>query len=200
MAGKNGIIAVNSKKILFLCILSYSCAAFSVAQDSSVPINKIDFEIGGIKLGDTLTESFSKQHCQYSLKDNEEVECKRIINFHSIKLSILYFFYDEKLLAISIKYPSSNYNDLIKIYTKKFSQSPHNEKAEPIFLREGDSHVNMKTSWNTTSGKFVIEKYGNSFQKGIAYLSSEDYGKYKTKKKEEINPGVMRKLFGDIFD
>ncbi len=189
-----------SKKLFYSCMLIFFCNASSAVTDPSNSIDPIVFDIDGVKIGDTLPDNFFNQYCHHAIKGNKEVECKKTIELNNIKLSILYFVYNEKLLAISINYPSSEYTALINTYTQIFSEKPHNKKEEPVLLSTGIEYTNKKTSWNTMSGEFVIEKYGTSFQKGIAYILSNEYEEYKAIKKEEINPGVMRKLFGDIFN
>jgi hypothetical protein len=189
-----------SKIILIATItLFFSGIAFSAVPDSAVPVKQIEFDIDGLMLGDELTETFFNQYCPSRSKGKNSIECKRSLKLNGIKLSVLYFFHDHRLLAISISYLSSEYRALIKTYKRKFSQSPSNVE-EPILLSTGVEYTNIKSSWSTTSGEFVIEKYGNNFKKGIAYLLSDKYEKYKEKKKEEMSPGFIKKIFGDIIN
>jgi hypothetical protein len=193
---------LSRKKVILLGILLFSCSAYSAARDSIVSSRQVNFDIDGVKLGDKLKESFFSQYCPSMQSDSDEIECRNIIEMDGVKLSIVYFFYESRLLAITIKYPSQRYADLIKTYTTKFSQSPHNNQEESILLSTGIEYKNEKSSWNTISGKFVVEKYGSSLQKGVAYLFSREYERYKIKKVEEIkrsDQSFIRKIFGDIF-
>ncbi len=176
--------------------LFFSGPVFSAVADSS---RQKEFDINGMKIGDKLTEEFFAQHCPSKSKDSKVVECKQKTELSGVQLSILYFFYDARLLAISMAYPSSHYKTLKKTYTKKFSTSPFS-KNEPILVGNSVEFTNKKSSWNTISGKFVIEKYGTGFTKGIAYLKSDEYERYVVKKKEDVSPGIFKKIFGDIFD
>jgi len=189
------------RKILLIAIaaLLFSESAFSVTEGSEASFKQVEFDINGNKVGDKLTKEFFNQYCPSESKDKEYIECKETIELNGVKLSILYFFYDTKLLAISMSYPSSQYDLLINTYTKKFSTSAFS-KDEPILVANSVEFTNKKSSWNTISGKFVIEKYGTGFTKGIAYLKSDGYEQYVVKKKEEIEPGIIEKIFGDIFD
>ncbi len=191
---------VNKKLILIGALLFYSCASFSVAQDSSILDKQPDFDINGMKLGDKLTVAFFNKHCSSANIDNAEIECKQKIKLNGIKLSILYFFHNGKLIALSFNYPSSKYSDLIDVYTKKFELSPHSNTEEPILLSTGAKYTNKKVSWNTASGEFVIQQYWNNLKKGSAHLSSTEYDKYKLSKSEKFNEGIIEKIFGDIFD
>jgi hypothetical protein len=190
-------------KVILLAILLFSCSAYSTAQDSIVSSRQVKFDIDGVKLGDKLKESFFSKYCPSIPSDSDEIECKNNIELDGIKLSIVYFFYKSRLLAVTINYPSLKYDNLIKTYTTKFSQSPHNNQEESILLSTGVEYKNEKSSWNTISGKFVIEKYGNSLQKGVAYLFSREYERYKIKKTEEIqrsDQSFLKIIFGNIFD
>lgn len=190
-----------SKKIILTSILFYSCVSFS-GEPGSASLNKqLEFDINSMKIGDKLTEEFFNKYCPPLSKDNAEIECKQNFKLNEIKLSIRYFFYNAKLITISFVYPSSKYNDLIKTYTEKFSESPHNTKEESVLLSTGVEYTNQKASWNTISGEFVIEKYWNNFKKGYAHLLSTEYEKYKIKKSEgNNNEGIFKKIFGDILD
>jgi hypothetical protein len=191
---------VISKKIILVVFLFYSCTAFSGTPDSSTLDKPLKFDLNGVKPGDKLTEEFFNKHCPSRLKGSSEIECKQRLELNGIKISILYFFYDEKLLAISFNYPSLQYDDLIRTYTRKFSRPPHNKKEDPILLSTGVKYTNKKASWNTASGEFVIEQYWNGFNKGSAHLLSLEYEKYKIRKSKESTEGVIEKIFGDIFD
>jgi hypothetical protein len=189
-----------NKLILVLAVtLFLSGNAFSAVTYSSTSFKQVEFDINGIKIGDELTEKFFNKYCFSELKDSDSIECKQRIKFNDVTLSVLYFFYDAKLLAISITYPSSQYKTLVDSYKKKFTISPF-KQSEPILVSTDEKYINEKSSWNTTSGEFVVERYGNSLKKGIAYLMSDEYEKYVIKKKEEINPGIFRKIFGNILD
>ncbi len=179
--------------------LFYSCAVFSGVPDSSTIVKQLEFDINGMKLDDKLTTEFFNKYCPSREKGNSEIECKQSLKLKGVKLSILYFFYDAKLLAISFYYPSSKYSDLIEIYTRKFSQLPEN-KEEPILLSTGVKYTNKKASWNTTSGEFVIEQYWNSFKKGSAHLLSAEYEKYKIKKSKIDEESILEQIFGDIIN
>jgi hypothetical protein len=185
------------KKIISIGAVLFLFSPFSMASDAA---EQIKFDINGIELGDKLSEVFFNKYCPSKYKGKSEIECKQKISLDGINLSIIYFYYDAKLLAISIDYPSFQYGDLIKTYTRKFNKSPHNNKQEAILISTGEEYTNKQSSWKTMSGEFVIEKYGNNFKRGIAYLSSFDYEEYKIKKNEAINPEFLDKLFGDIFN
>ncbi|MBL1142697.1 MAG: hypothetical protein HND53_11760 [Proteobacteria bacterium] len=181
--------------------LLYSSASYSGVHDLPNVIDNLpDFEFNNMKLGDNLSTVFFDKYCPAALKDSAEIECKQKTELSGINLSILYFFYNKKLLAISFNFPSSNYNDLIDIYTEKFSQSPHSNSEEPLLLNTETKYINEKSSWNTTSGEFVIAKYWNNVKKGSAHIMSNDYEKYKVDKREKLNEGIFKRIYRAIFD
>jgi len=184
------------KKIISIGAALFLFSPFSMASDAA---EQIKFDINGVELGDKLSEVFFNKYCPPKYKGKSEIECKQNISLDGINLSIIYFYYDAKLLAISIDYPSSQYGNLIKTYTRKFDKSPHDNKQEAILISTGEEYTNELSSWKTMSGEFVIEKYGNNFKRGTAYLLSYAYEDYKIKKSEAIDSGFLDKLFGDIF-
>lgn len=190
------IVMLNNKLIFMAMVILFFTG--TVFAENPEAIKQVEFDLDGMKPGDRLTKEFLNKYCPSRLRDNETVECRQSLNLDGIDLSILYFFSNARLLAISINYPSSEYKSLIETYTRKFSQSP-SSKEEPILLSTGVEYTNIKSSWNTTSGEFVVEKYGTNFNKGVAYLLSDGYENYKIKKAEEVKSGVMKKLFGDIY-
>ena len=170
---------------------------------SSVNVNakeEVEFDINGVRVGDKLNEEFEKRHCLEKQKIKKEVECKNKTRVNGVDVTARYFFYDSSLLTISLIYDSRFYNELVKSYSNKFSRRPHENIKEVIYHGEGERHTNKKVLWRTHSGNFAIEKYWNNFTKGYAYLESPEYIKYKQRKKDEVNGGIMKKIFGDFFN
>jgi hypothetical protein len=189
---------IIKKVLLITTLLFYSCFSYSV-EEEPVVTSPLIFEINEMKIGDVLTEEFFAKNCPASLKDSAEIECKQKIKLDEISLSVLYFFYDKKLLAISFNFSSTNYNELIAIYTKRFQRSPQlSEKL--IVLNTGDEHINESAKWNMNAGEFVIEKYWNNLKKGSAQLVSSDYLKYKGDKSEVEEESFFKKVFRNMFD
>ena len=190
---------LTSKNIMLFSLLLYSCASHSLAKNSTSVV-KPDFDINGVRLGDELSESFFKKHCPVKLKDSEEIECKKRVELDGIKLSIVYFFYKEKLLGLMVNYPSSNYNDLVNVYTKIFSQPPHSNISEKLLLNTDDQYINEKVSWDTTSGEFEISKYWNNLKTGAAIIVSSDYENYKAEKTGLLQEGFFKRMYRIYFE
>jgi hypothetical protein len=162
-------------------------------------IENIEFNIGGLTIGDKLTGEFSDKYCPKRNKEKKEIECKRVLDIDRIKINVLYLFYESSLVAVSFSYDAQLYRDLVKAYSKKLSHNPHESIEEPINLRTGVEYTNKKKLWHTASGDFFIENYGNNFTRGHAHIHSHEYFKYRSDKKDQINEGEIKKLLGKIF-
>ena len=92
------------------------------------------------------------------------------------------------------------YPKLVKAYSKKLSYSTYETIEDPIILGNGSEYTNKKSLWKTSSGDFVIEKYGSNLNLGYARLNSEDYKKYINRKKRERNGSKIENIFKGIFD
>ena len=180
-------------KCLFLVLWVFFTVNVSAKEE-------IDFNVDGLRVGDKLNEEFEKSYCLKKRKIKKEIECKKKIKINEIDVMARYFFYDSSLVTISLIYDARFYNDLVKSYANKFSRRPHENIREEIYLDENEKYTNEKVLWKTHSGDFAIEKYWNNFTKGYAYLESPEYLKYRKRKENEINGGIMKKVFGDFFN
>lgn len=167
------------KILCFLPALFFASGAYAIEQ--------VKFDINGLNVGDKLTGEFSSQYCPERTKGKKEIECRRKLTIDGVRVSALYFFLDSSLVTISLSYKSEQYNDLVKAYSKKFSKSPDKRSEESIVLSTGKKYTNKKVLWDTVSGNFIIEKYGNNFIRGYAHLDSHEYIKYMAEKKSALS-------------
>ena len=179
------------KSLFFLFI-------FFFAADVNA-IEKIEFDINGLKIGDKLTDEFFNNYCSKKNRGKKEIECKQKLKIDEIPVTAIYFYYDFSLISVLLTYNSDLYDDLVKAYKIKFRHFPDKNIEEPINLRTGVQYTNQKVLWVTTSGDFIIEKYSNSFHDGNAYLKSNEYVKYLEKKKNDSNDGILKRIFSKIF-
>lgn len=188
------------RKLIFISVISlfYPCASCYAYAESLDSLKKSDFDINGLRIGDELSEKFLNKYCPFR-HDDKTIECKQNVILGGVKLSVLYFFHDEKLLSISFEYPSSEYHSLVNNFKRKLSKLPSRE-VETISTGTGDKYMNNISSWDTNDGMFVIKKYGTSLTKGVAYLKSDRYEDYLNDKKKDYTPGYFKKIFGNIFD
>ncbi|MEQ1837543.1 MAG: hypothetical protein ABL858_04265 [Candidatus Nitrotoga sp.] len=161
---------------------------------SAVAGEMIAFDMGGMRIGDKLTEEFVYSHCPAKDKGKAERLCHKSITMEGGDVFVMYYFDDFKLIGVSLSYESSIFGDIVAAYANKFGQLPHEEKEEPVTTKAGVKYVNEVKSWNTDSGVFIIEKYGSYIDKGYAYLRSKEYEKYLLKKKVER----QKKLGGEL--
>ncbi len=180
------------KNLLFLPILLVSATVYAS--------EKPEFDIDGLKIGDELTEEFSEQYCRNGDSGKREIECKRNQDIDGVPVSVLYLFYDDSLVTVSLSFESKVFSRLVRTYRNKYADSPYEQFDEPILLGNGDEFTNEKVSWATREGDFVIEKYGHNFKQGYAHLDSHKYSKYINKKVNQRSGGKLISLFSEIFN
>ncbi|MFT5451821.1 MAG: hypothetical protein ACI9N9_001307, partial [Enterobacterales bacterium] len=161
---------------------------------------KPEFDIDGLKIGDKLTEEFSGKYCPIKNNGSKEIECKRKYDINGIPVSVLYLFYGDSLVTVSLSFESKVYSKLVRAYQNKYLDSPYEQFKEPILLGNGEEFTNEKALWSTTAGDFVVEKYGHNFTEGYAHLDSHKYSKYINKKVNQRNGGNLISFFSEIFD
>ena len=179
------------KSLLFLTILLVSATVYAS--------EKPEFDIDGLKIGDELTEEFSELYCRNKASGKREIECKQQLKIDGVPVSALYLFYDASLVTVSLSFESKVFSKLVRVYEDKYLDFPYNEVEEPVVLGDGAEYTNEKVLWATTSGNFVIEKYGHSLTKGYAHLDSQKYNKYVNKKKIQRSGGKLANLFSELF-
>lgn len=179
------------KKLVFLSFLFYAFNANAIEQ--------INFDIDGLKVGNKLTQEFASNYCPQKSKEEIELECKRKLNIGGVNVSALYFFYNLSLVSVSLSFESNAYHDLVKAYSRKFLHKPHKDIREAIDLNTGEQYTNNKVLWVTDSGSFFIEKYGNNFTRGYAYLNSPEYIEYVEEKKAQRGKGTIRRIFNEVL-
>jgi hypothetical protein len=180
------------KNLLFLSVFLISTAANAN--------EKPEFDIDGLKIGDKLTKDFSEQYCPIKNNGSKEIECKRNQDINGVPVSVLYLFYDDSLVTVSLSFESKAFPMLVKAYRNKYSDSPYDQIEQPILLGSGEKFTNEKALWSTTAREFVIEKYGHNFTEGYAHLDSHKYSKYINKKVNQRSGGKLISLFSEIFD
>lgn len=161
---------------------------------SAISAEPIPFDIGGMKIGDKLTEEFAYSHCPAKDEGKAERTCHKSIKVEGADVFILYYFDEQKLISVSLSYKSEIFEEIVGVYTSKFGQPPHQEKKETVTTNAGVEYTNVIKSWNTTSGEFIVKKYGSGIDKGYAYLLSSEYEKYLIKKKNERQKELGGKL------
>jgi len=154
----------------------------------------IPFDVGGMRIGDKLTEEFAYSHCPAKDEGNAERLCHKSIKVERGDVFVMYYFDDFKLVGVSLSFKPSMFSDLITAYTKKFGQPPHEQKEEVMTTRAGVKYINEIKSWDTDSGAFIIEKYGSRIDSGHASLRSKEFERYLLKKKAER----QKKLGGEL--
>jgi hypothetical protein len=179
------------KNLLFLPVLLVSATVYAN--------EKPEFDIDGLKIGDELTEEFSEQYCRNRASEKREVECKRKQKIDGVPVSVLYLFYDASLVTVSLSFDSEAFPKLVRVYEDKYLDFPYDEIEEPVVLGDGMKYTNKKVLWATTSGDFVIEKYGHNLTEGYAHLDSQKYNKYVNKKKIQRGGGKLASLFSELF-
>jgi len=180
------------KNLLYLSVF----LIFTNVNASEKPV----FDINGLKIGDKLTEEFSEQYCPIKKNASKEIECKRDQAINGVPVSVLYLFYDDSLITVSLSFESKLFAKLVSAYRNKYLDSPFEQIEEPIFLGNGVEYTNKKVLWSTTVGDFVIEKYGHNFIEGYAHLNSDKYSKYTKKKVNQRSGGKLISLFSEFFD
>ncbi len=179
------------EKLLLLPVLLVSATVYAS--------EKPEFDINGLKIGDELTEEFSEQYCRNRNSEKREIECKRKQKIDGVPVSVLYLFYDASLVTVSLSFDSKAFRKLVSAYEDKYSGFPNDEIGEPMVLGDGVQYTNEKVLWATTSGNFVIEKYGHNLAEGYAHLDSQEYNKYTNKKKIQRNSGKLANLISELF-
>lgn len=160
----------------------------------SIAGETIVFDIGGMRIGDKLTEEFAYSHCPAKDKGKAERRCSKYIEMEAGDVFVIYYFDEFKLVGVSLSFKSSMFGDIVAAYTNKFGQPPNEEKEEPVITKAGVKYVNEIKSWATDSGIFIVNKYGSQIDEGHAYLRSKEYENYLRKKTAER----QNKLGGEL--
>lgn len=184
-------IMSNFRYFLIFHLLFYAGNIFA--------IEPVKFEVAGLEIGDELTNDFYQQYCLTQANRNKEIECKRKLKMSGVSVLALYLFYDSSLIAVSFSYDSHVYVDLVKAFSKKLSHFPSKKLYETVSLNTGAQYINEKNVWHTTSGDFILEKYGNNLTKGYAHINSQEYLNYLAEKKSEVVDGEIKRLLKKIF-
>jgi len=179
------------KILLFLPVLLVSATVYAS--------EKPEFDIDGLKIGDELTEEFSDQYCRNRASEKREIECKQKLKIDGVSVSVLYLFYDASLVTVSLSFDSKAFSKLVRVYEDKYLDFSYDEIEEPVVLGDGAEYTNEKALWATTSGDFIIEKYGYKLTEGYAHLDSQKYNKYVNKKKIQRSGGKLASLFSELF-
>ena len=172
------------------------------AETSPTPIKPVEppppkpvpFDIQGMRIGDRLTEEFRSRHCRAEDKGKPDVRGNDSIEIDGKRIFILFQFDDFKLVGVSLTFDPSAFDSIIDAYTDKFGVLPHYTKTTPVKTRLGASYTNVTARWITESGPFEVCKYGDSVDKGFAWLQSPEFSRYLERKQSQKRSQDAEKL------
>lgn len=168
--------------------------AFILVAFSAVPAwPGVEFNIGSMNIGDALTPEFAYQHCPAKDKGKPDIRCRKSLEIDSDEVFVSYQFDDFKLVGVELSFSPNLYDNLVAIYTQKFG-TPTSQKEKKVATALNAEYTNQIAEWETTSGTFVLMKYGISISSGYAVLKSPEHQAYLEKKQSQKKKNLIDEL------
>ena len=123
-----------------------------------------------MSIGEEVDAQFRKDHCR--VYRGKEL-CRRRVTVGGDEVSILYYIYREEFVGVSLSYPPSLYDTMVRVYADKFAQPPHREWDDEIQTRMGAKYLNEYAEWDVQYGQFRLQKYGAAVDTGRGHMLSE---------------------------
>jgi hypothetical protein len=183
-----------------------STAVSSVESDAAAPTNsepttikapeitKVLFDIKGMKIGDPLTEEFARNHFPTKDKGKPDITGGEFIEIDGCKIFVLYQFDNFKLIGVALSFESGDFATVLAAYKQKFGVPPHSIRTETVSTRQNINYENVIATWETTSGPFIVQKYGSTITDGSATLHSPEYDAYWSRRQEKESKELGNKL------
>ena len=157
-------------------------------------IEKVSFDIKGMKIGDPLTDDFAYNHCPAKDKGKPDITGSEFIEIDGSKIFVLYQFDQFKLVGVSLSFDSGDFTTVVAAYKQKFGVPPHSIRTETVTTRQNVEFENVIATWATTSGAFVVQKYASKITDGSATLHSPEYDAYWARRKAKETEDLGNKL------
>ena len=200
--------------LLVLCVLPCGCGGKSETRVSPPPQSPakstqetavaapavkaepvaVRFDIGGMKIGDPLTDEFRRSHCPGKYNTDTELTCNDKIDLAGGSVFVIYFFKQDRLIGAGISFETELFPTVVASYTAKFGCEPHVARTEKITTGVGVEYLNEIVEWKTDSGLFTVSKYGSKVTSGNGVLSSPEALKNQQDKKDADAAKLKSKL------
>lgn len=178
---------------LLILITALGCgqAPKPAAAPKAAPVVPVEFDIGGLKIGDEITKAwtrgkvFDDERLRNKPKLTDGIfltyplSCSETIACEGGEILVHYQIDERRLIGVSLAFKSDLFPLLVKTYSAKFETDPHEIIAEPVTTKLGARYENERATWQTTSGPFILEKYGSNVEEGFGSLLTPELAEYR---------------------
>ena len=172
------------------------------------------FDIKGMHIGDILNKEFAYHHCpvkdieehvglvwsddKQTYVDNGKPSDGNIKGSDSFEIDgksvfVLYTFQNRLLVGVVIVFDTGLYDTIKKVYTDKFKQEPK-VSNDTVTTGMGVQHTNETSTWQTSSGPFILKRYGGDIKNGIGMLLSPELEKAYNEQEGKAKEALKEKL------
>lgn len=177
-------------RISFL-ILVAAIGCGKAPEPKAAPVVPVEFDIGKLKIGDEITKAwtrgkvFDDERLRKKPKLTDGIfltyplSCSETIACEGGEILVHYQIDERRLIGVSLAFKSELYPLLVKTYSAKFGTEPHEIITEPVMTKLGAHFDNERAIWQTTSGPFILEKYGSNVEEGFGSLLTPELAEYR---------------------
>ncbi len=172
------------------------------------------FDIKGMHIGDILNKEFAYHHCpakdieehlgwvwsdvKQTYVDNGKPSDGNITGSDSFEIDgksvfVLYTFQNRLLVGVHIVFDTGLYDTIKKVYTDKFKQE-QKVSHDTVTTGMGVQHTNETSTWQTSSGPFILKRYGADIKNGIGMLLSPELEKAFNEQEGKAKEALKEKL------
>lgn len=138
----------------------------------------IVFDVGGLKIGDRISEEWENAHCPKQTNGQADVTPYEDIKGLGGDCTAMYYFENHQLFGVLLSYDPDCFQNLVDLYTDKFGCKPHKASTSILTNRLNAKFQNITVVWHTTTGDFKLTKYGSSVNTGFGYIETPKYIEY----------------------
>ena len=172
------------------------------------------FDIKGMHIGDILNKEFAYHHCpakdieehvgwvwsddKQTYVDNGKPSDGNITGSDSFEIDgksvfVLYTFQNRLLVGVIIVFDTGLYDTIKKVYTDKFKQEPK-VSNDTVTTGMGVQYTNETSTWQTSSGPFILNRYGADIKNGSGMLRSPELEKAFNEQEGKAKEALKEKL------
>ena len=172
------------------------------------------FDIKGMHIGDILNKEFAYYHCpgedieehvgwvwsgdKQTYVDNGKPSDGNTTGSDSFEIDgksvfVLYTFQNRLLVGVAIVFDTGLYDTIKKVYTDKFKQEPK-VSNDTVTTGMGVQYTNETSTWQTSSGPFILNRYGANIKNGSGMLWSPEREKAFNEQEGKAKEALKEKL------
>jgi hypothetical protein len=97
------------------------------------------------------------------------------------------------LVGVGIVFDTGLYDTIKKVYTDKFKQEPK-VSHDTVTTGMGVQYTNETSTWQTSSGPFILNRYGANIKNGSGMLWSPEREKAFNEQEGKAKEALKKKL------